>query len=990
MSDFLSSGSTWHRWEPHVHGPGTTFNDQFNGNNPFESYITYLETITPTLKAIAITDYYSTEVYEKVKKEKEAGRLPNCEFIFPNIEMRLGIGTVKGNYVNLHLLVNPEDPNHIDEANRFLSRISFEAYGDKFHCDKKDLTRLGKTINSNIKEDHIAFREGCLQFKVNREQLTEEYQKSNWAQRNILIAVSGGSDGSPGIRDRADTTLREEIEKLSDIIFASNPNQREFWLGKKTLNVKEIESRFRNLKPCLHGSDAHRLEDIGKAYSDRYTWIKGALSFDSLKQACIDPEERAFIGPTPPIGANPSQTIQKIEICNTDWCQTPKISLNSGLVAIIGARGSGKTALAEIIAKGCDSISMDQTTNEQDKSFLLRAKEQLRNSMIRVHWGGNKEPVERSLDNFGNDPTSYPMARYLSQQFVDNLCSSDGVTDKLLKEVERVIFNAHDVNQREGAIDFESLLNRRASKPRSIRENEEKSLQDLCYSIGIEIEKSKLYEPTTKIIQEKEHLISQYNNDRSQLVSLGSEARVERLNELTLAAEKVRSHIRFYSQQQDALHGIKIEVDNVKQNKAPSELRNLKKTYSNSYLDNQEWESFLIDFTGNVNKIIETKLSTVKNNIEGWKGSVPQTLDPKVELLKPGDDLSKQTLAILEAEINKLSNLVNSDKDITRRYASITQKIAQEQALLEQLRVNLDDYVQAGERLKEMRKERVLNYERVFTALLEEEKILTELYSPILKKLKEADGTLTKMSFAIKRTANTEEWALQGEKLVDLREIGAFKGKGSLKRIADEMLKEAWESGSASDISNAMNAFYDAAINDLLKMSKVNNADRENYRIWATEFSKWLFSTRHISINYSLNFEGVDIRKLSPGTRGIVLLLLYLALDDEDDSPLIIDQPEENLDPRSIFDELVPLFIQAKMKRQVIIVTHNANLVINTNADQIIIAEAKERLPNGMPKIAYKSGGLEEKAIRDEVCAILEGGERAFVKRAQRLRVEIK
>jgi predicted ATPase len=70
-----------------------------------------------------------------------------------------------------------------------------------------------------------------------------------------------------------------------------------------------------------------------------------------------------------------------------------------------------------------------------------------------------------------------------------------------------------------------------------------------------------------------------------------------------------------------------------------------------------------------------------------------------------------------------------------------------------------------------------------------------------------------------------------------------------------------------------------------------------------------------------------------------VLLLLYLALDDSDDRPLIIDQPEENLDPKSVFDELVALFIAAKAKRQVIMVTHNANLVINTDADQIIVAE---------------------------------------------------
>ena len=75
----------------------------------------------------------------------------------------------------------------------------------------------------------------------------------------------------------------------------------------------------------------------------------------------------------------------------------------------------------------------------------------------------------------------------------------------------------------------------------------------------------------------------------------------------------------------------------------------------------------------------------------------------------------------------------------------------------------------------------------------------------------------------------------------------------------------------------------------------------------------------------------MDIRELSPGTRGVVLpLSLYLALDSADDRPLIIDQPEENLDPKSVFDELAGPFVATKSKRQVIMDTHNANLVINT------------------------------------------------------------
>ena len=155
------------------------------------------------------------------------------------------------------------------------------------------------------------------------------------------------------------------------------------------------------------------------------------------------------------------------------------------------------------------------------------------------------------------------------------------------------------------------------------------------------------------------------------------------------------------------------------------------------------------------------------------------------------------------------------------------------------------------------------------------------------------------------------------------------------------------------------------------------------------QFAQWLFSTSHISIRYEIAYDGVDIRKLSPGTRGVVLLLLYLALDDSDDRPLIIDQPEENLDPKSVFDELVALFIAAKAKRQVIVVTHNANLVVNTDADQIIVAEAGPHPSGGLPPISYSAGGLEDAAIRKAVCDILEGGEAAFRERARRLRVRL-
>jgi ABC-type cobalamin/Fe3+-siderophores transport system ATPase subunit len=156
---------------------------------------------------------------------------------------------------------------------------------------------------------------------------------------------------------------------------------------------------------------------------------------------------------------------------------------------------------------------------------------------------------------------------------------------------------------------------------------------------------------------------------------------------------------------------------------------------------------------------------------------------------------------------------------------------------------------------------------------------------------------------------------------------------------------------------------------------------------WMQQIASWLYSTDHIQMRYSITCDGVAIEHLSPGTRGIVLLLLYLVIDKHDRRPLIIDQPEENLDPKSVFEELVPHFRDARRRRQVIIVTHNANLVVNTDADQVIVASSERRHGAGLPAVSYYSGSLENPAIRKAVCDILEGGERAFLDRERRYRL---
>jgi len=983
----LDSGSRWYRWEPHIHAPGTVLNDQFKGTDSWECYLKALEAAKPAIRAIGVTDYYSTESYERVREAKRQDRLPGCDLIFPNIETRLGIGTVKGKWVNLHLLVSPEDPDHLVELKRFLARLTFSAYGDSFSCNKGDLTRLGQWSDPRLTDPVAALERGSEQFKVSFEQLKQVYAASAWAQQNIVIAVAGSeTDGTSGVRDAADATLRQEVEKFAHVIFASSAAQRDFWLGRRSATEDELQRRYGGLKPCMHGSDAHEERTVGIPDGDRYSWIKGALEFDALRQACIDPGGRAFVGVEPPVSATLSQVIAKIEITDTPWAKTPTLALNPGLVAIIGPRGSGKTALADVIALGCDA-TLERLS---PASFLTRARELLHGASVLLRWQAGDQS-QRSLD--GSDESfsaGYPRARYLSQQFVEELCSAHGMTDALMREIERVIFEAHPISDRDGAVDFAELLEMRATRFRQAREREEDALADLSERIGTELEKQTLVTALQKQIAEKTKLIAGYTTDRSKLVAKGSEARVERLGALTAAAEKVRGYLRYFSAQEQSLLGLKDEVSNVRNHQAPEALRRSQERHKSTGLKSDEWALFLLDYKGDVDSSLTDHLASARSSAKDWRGTPPApSADPKVALIPADAQLDRQPLALLQAEITRLEKLVSVDRDTANKFSALSKRITEENAAIDRLKEKLADCEGAKERVKTLAREREAAYERVFDAIMAEQAVLTELYNPLMTRLGRAEGTLRKLAFSVARHADVGRWAETGEQLLDLRQRGPFKGRGTLRQLADAALKATWETGDPGTISAAMTEFRTEYQEALLERSPVPKADQAHYRTWSKRFAKWLYGTEHIAIQYSIDYDGVDIRKLSPGNRGIVLLLLYLALDDADDRPLIIDQPEENLDPKSIFDELVSLFREAKDKRQVIMVTHNANLVVNTDADQIIVAQVGPHQPGELPPITYVSGGLESAYIRKAVCDILEGGERAFQERARRLRVRL-
>ncbi len=988
----ITRGSEWRPWGPHIHAPGTILNNQFGDGDPWGAYLSKLESLTPKVEAIAVTDYYVTETYQQVLAHKANGRLPGVKLIFLNIEVRLDVAAKSG-FVNLHLLVSPEDSDHLAQVSRILSRLQFRAFDDCFDCRPAELMRLGRRADPTLVDDRTALAHGATQFKVNFDRLRTVYSDSDWAKHNILIAVAGGAgDGTSGVRQAADVTVRQEIEKFAHVIFASSAAQREFWLGERGVSVDQLRDRYDGCKPCLHGSDAHDQFSTGQPIEGRFSWVKGALTFDALRQACIDPGGRAYVGMEPPRSALPSQAISEVAITDADWVTTPVVPLNPGLVAIIGARGSGKTALADIIAAGCDAITPAAWTTDENisPSFLVRANALIGDAEATLTWGGGAA-TSRALDGRdANHPWVFPRARYLSQQFVEELCSSRGASEGLVREIERVIFEAHPHEEREGAANFGQLRERRTLRFQQARKREAEAIAAMSERIAEELEKEGLVTTLDKQIVQKRGLIAGYNADLAKLVVKGTEVQAARHAALNLAAQAVNAKMQAFATQRRVFTGMQDEVRSLRATKAPEMLREAQARHFGSGLNAKQWDDFLLIYKGDVDAALSGYIVWADLQIASLTGTPPTPGDPNTPLIADTTDFSTVQLSTIKAEMTRLEQFISADQVVRGQYAALSKRIGQENGELEALASRLLDAQGAAARRRTLQSEREATYGRVFQAIVDEQAALAALYAPLMARLAAASGTLRKLSFSVSRVVNLEAWGSEAEEhLIDRRKAGPFQGRGALTSVAASVLKPAWQSSTASDVQQAMTDFIAQYTRDLLAHAPYVATQQSEFRAWSKRFAHWLFGTEHIAVRYEIAYDGVDIRKLSPGTRGIVLLLLYLALDDADDRPLIIDQPEENLDPKSVFDELVSLFIAAKAKRQVIMVTHNANLVINTDADQIIVAECGPHPSGGLPPITYKAGGLEDEHIRRAVCNILEGGDEAFRERARRLRVRL-
>lgn len=202
-----------------------------------------------------------------------------------------------------------------------------------------------------------------------------------------------------------------------------------------------------------------------------------------------------------------------------------------------------------------------------------------------------------------------------------------------------------------------------------------------------------------------------------------------------------------------------------------------------------------------------------------------------------------------------------------------------------------------------------------------------------------------------------------------------------------QSLVNDWGENYQADVKSKIESFLSQALENKLELKSYKDIK---------DLAKGILTENWYSISYDLTYQNDTFDKMSDGKKAFVILKLLLEFSHKK-CPILIDQPEDSLDNRAIYNELVTYLKQKKKDRQIILVTHNANIVVNADAEEVIVANqhGEDSKNQDNIKFQYITGSLENtklkdmdndfvlqsQGIREHVCEILEGGTEAFKKR---------
>ncbi|BAU58122.1 ATPase [Halorhodospira halochloris] len=1019
MSDIRASskgrGSQWHKWDLQVHTPFSYLNNQFGTDFIAYAAALFEKAYHNKVSVIGVTDYFTIEGFRKLKRLQndptpladicaEEYIVYGCELLLlPNVELRLD-QLIEGRRINLHVIFS-EEVCEDDIEDRFLNQLKFdvetgpESPTERWPLKKKMLAQYGELLQSQhetfSKED--ALKIGMQQASVALSDVQSALQQSpSIFSGRYLIAVPPDEDLSRLSWHGQAHSTRKRLLQASHLLFSSNENTRRWAIGEKSPSKEQFREEFRDLKLCIPTSDSHKTEDLFQFPLGRDAWLCCELTFSGLRQCVNEPSARSYVGTTPPklqdLASNPSRYIDQIAIRpkssteNAGWFDV-ELPVNPGLVAIIGNKGSGKSALLDCAALAGNSHAEEEFSFLNRDRFCKRPQNLASKFETEVTWASG-EVISIGLDE-KTDHSKPRKVEYLPQSYIENICTeiSDEGPVRFSRELEQVVFRHLPEDKRQKANNFRELVSEsvrpfrdRAEQARSELKVVNEKIVDLEDRLSSEwiarlkyLENQRL-EELREAWQGKPRLSvksrAAINATDKQVEEHAARLR-KRARDLDARLKRVRRIEKAWRQYSESAIRLSRVGENVK-----AHIENTIQKYCEDFysvdLDPESFISLSIQWDKTWDK--QEQANRALERVHVILGS------EKGEGLLAWCARCNEELQALQRDQSAIEREFDSELANRARWKKrVWGLLNDEESGLRKLRREIS-VIQDGtldQRLEDARRERARITQRIAEAIENERKELEELYQPVAQRLWQEELSVDEvpLNFA----ASIIDVGLVDGFLsyINQGRRGTFSGSEEGRQKASGLVEECFDNtaGTLTKVAEALEQALRADLREDEGHQPTRNPDDQiKGSASRHELYNFLYGLEKFAAIYEIRWGEKRIERLSPGERGVLLLVFHLVLSPEG-TPLLIDQPEGNLDNETIYNTLVSAIKSAAEHRQVIIVTHNPNLAIVCDANQIIVAEIVTDQNN---TVVYKSGSIESVSIAASSVDILEGTWPAF------------
>jgi predicted ATPase len=732
---------------------------------------------------------------------------------------------------------------------------------------------------------------------------------------------------------------------LADIFNHQKFNLLQFQNQQSLLTVNDYikSNHLLTSNFCSHiSSDARSLKDFGRCDHDgNYLWVKADPSFEGLKQIIYEPDYRIFLGPHKPDAKKTYFLIDKVRFLdNTTDIKFPSdyIEINQNLTTIIGGKSTGKSLLLYYIAKTIDPQEVKDRTALKDILSINYNFDDSSNFNFEVLWEDGQRTLLKSLET----ESKSRKILYLPQKYLNTLSESNIKSREALNDfVLSVILQDLDINNRYQET-LRDIKNTAKSIPAEL--NELFSIRDDIKNAEGELKKvgdEKGIRNYIETLQNQANLIK----EKSGL----SDDQLQKYESLTAKEKEISTKISNLEDDRKTIGNFNILIKN--QFNVVSSAIDEHKDY---LIDLSLKDKFKAEFT-----IVES----FSSNLKAATSNIYNFIDDKISILKKELLTINDDLSPLLAKIKLQSELQNKTNEIK----------------LEQKK--LDDIAIKKKNLKNKND----NYERKISTVKESYKSIYKKYESLRNEFKIYESKFGDIALGVHVNYNND--------LFNLEVVKEFINKTDLKRIIAEAEwgeEFIYKYDSTKHIANISKVF-DGIISG--KINTIKNRQAKDAVIKLLD--------NYFYLDFQIFYKNDSLDKMSPGKKGLVLLQLLIDLSNEE-WPILLDQPEDDLDNRSVYEDLVNFIKKKKLHRQIIVVTHNPNLVVGADAEETIVANQSGQeigRENKKYRFEYVSGALENtfeyeatrepailyrKGIRQHVCEILEGGQEAFQKREQK------